>query len=182
MHGDGNEIIGRIVSNAHTMMETRGYAVDHVATNVLRAMEHALPLLACTRDGVPTAHVYLVAEDKVGVKTARQILDASSHAIVISPEGATAFTRKECESKRGGIQFMRARDLCFNVTEHALVPRHELCGAPPVGIDTEMLPGILDTDPIVQYYDWPVGSVVRITRLFGGSEPIPYFRVVVAAN
>ena len=41
---------------------------------------------------------------------------------------------------------------------------------------------ILDTDAVVQYHDWKVGTIVRVMRRFGGQEPIPYFRVVVAAG
>ena len=49
---------------------------------------------------------------------------------------------------------------------------------PPAGVTREQLPRILDTDPVVRYHAWPCGAVVRVWRVFGGHEPIPYFRVV----
>ena len=44
----------------------------------------------------------------------------------------------------------------------------------PSGISPEALPKILESDRVVQYYNWPCGSIVRIRRVFGGHEPIEY--------
>ena len=68
-----------------------------------------------------------------------------------------------------------------NVTRHALVPKHDKVDAPPPSTSVEALPKILTTDRVVQYYAWPVGTVVRVWRCYGGHEPVPYFRVVAAA-
>ena len=62
------------------------------------------------------------------------------------------------------------------------MPKHERMSAPPDGVTREQLPKILEGDPIVQYHNWPVGTVVRVWRRFGGHERVPYFRVVAAGG
>ena len=152
------------------------------------------------RGGARDFDVFLHGEDRVGVKYARAVIehcaaggrdarergrdegrdarergrDEGRDAIIVSVEGPTPFTRRECEGER--VQFLCARDVVVNVTRHALVPRHERVPRGPV--DAAHLPRILETDRVVQYYGWPPGTVVRVWRCFGGHEPIPYFRVV----
>lgn len=123
--------------------------------------------------------VYVHAEDRVGVKFARQVMERAREAgqeltVVVSVEGATPFTRKECGD---AIQFFQARDLCVNVTRHELVPKHDVVDAEPH--DPAHLPKMLSSDPVAQWYHWKAGTVVRVWRNFGGHEPVPYLRVVV---
>ena len=121
--------------------------------------------------------VFFCPDDKVGVRYLRTILATSVPVvIVVSIDGATHFTRKESEDR--GVQFLLARDLVFNKTHHALVPRHTRVAHPPAGMDVADLPRLLLSDPIAQYYAWPVDTVVCVERCFGGHEPIPYFRRV----
>ena len=132
--------------------------------------------------GTADYDVFLHLEKSVGVKWARQVLEAvieDRRVVLVSLDGPTPFTRKECaESAR--VAFMLARDLCVCPTHHTLVPRHERVAAPPDGVDAHALPRMLDTDRIAQYYDWGPGTIVRVWRRFGGHEPVPYFRRVVA--
>jgi len=129
-----------------------------------------------------TWRAYIHGEDRVGVKYARTIVDecaeAGTHAIVISLEGPTPFTRRECEG--GHVQFFMARDMCVTIVDHCLVPKHERITAEqlPSGVRPENLPTMEQSDRVVQYYNWPPRSIVRITRVFGGNEPIPYYRLV----
>jgi DNA-directed RNA polymerase subunit H (RpoH/RPB5) len=62
------------------------------------------------------------------------------------------------------------------------VPRHTVVDDPPEGVSLDELPRMLNTDTIARYYDWSVGTIVQIKRLFGGHEPIHYFRLVVDAT
>jgi DNA-directed RNA polymerase subunit H (RpoH/RPB5) len=105
-------------------------------------------------------------------------LNVARHVVVISPSGPTPFTRKEFE--RSNVQFFLTRDMCYNPTRHALVPRHEVVRCPPEGVSREELPRLLSSDRIVQYYNWPIGTIVHIRRVFGGHEPVSYFRIVVS--
>jgi DNA-directed RNA polymerase subunit H (RpoH/RPB5) len=164
------------------MLRDRGCARVARGADVRAALD-AAPAPALTGRGGPADYdVYVHGEERVGVKYARAVLERAggARAVVVSLEGPTPFTRKECEGRP--IEFFRAAELCANVTRHALVPRHERVDAPPAGVAREQLPRIHDTDPVVRYHAWPCGAVVRVWRVFGGHEPIPYFRVVGPAG
>tara|TARA_B110001450_G_scaffold233620_1_gene237055 strand:- start:2877 stop:3470 length:594 start_codon:yes stop_codon:yes gene_type:complete len=177
-HGDGGDVIARIMSTCVDMLVDRGCSSVGTHPSAEEAVTQNLPLV---HGESPLIHVYLHSEDKVGVKYARSVMEADPEAqlIVVSIDGCTPFTRKECDG--GMVQFFTARELVNNITKHRLVPPHEKIAAPPEGTTAEQLPKLLTTDAVAKYYGWPVGSVVRVTRCFAGSEPIPYFRVVSAA-
>ena len=181
VHGDGVDVLERILTTCEQMLRDRGCARVTRAADRDAAVAEGQPLMR-GRGGGREVDVYVHGEDKVGVKAARHALEARAHpgveVVMISPDGPTPFTRKECED---AIQFFCARDVCVNVTRHALVPKHERVDAPPPSIQIASLPKILETDRVVQYYAWPVGTVVRVWRCYGGHEPVPYFRVVAAA-
>lgn len=160
------------------MLRDRGCDVVRREEDVLTKASDPIPkpvLTGLTANGGYS--VFLCADgDRVAVKYARAVLEGrggeSLKPIVVSVMGPTFFTRKECED----IQFFTARELCFNVTKHSLVPCHRAVDNP--GVDSALLPKISVTDPVVRYYDWPRGTVVHIRRVFGGHEPSTYFRVV----
>ena len=127
--------------------------------------------------------IYIHVEEKVGIKFARNLLESAKEnesIVIVSLEGPTPFTRKECDDKK--IQFMNAKDVCVNKTRHMLVPKHEKIECPPDGMQVADLPKISELDPIVQYYNFEVGSILKMMRTFGGHEKIPYYRVVTAAS
>lgn len=162
---------------------------DRGCTEVVRAvnpiesiLQGAEPMLIGRGSVENDTNVYIHCEEKVGVKFARQVLEVSEaqgvNTIIVSTEGVTPFTKKECDDKR--MQFMLAKELYCNVTKHHLVPKHEV--VVDHGFDLQCLPKLLETDRIVQYYNWPTGTVVKMWRCFGGHEPVPYFRVVSCTN
>lgn len=178
----GGNVLERVVTTCEEMLRDRGCAEVVRTPDLATAVENGRPLL-CGREAPSGGgfDVYVHSEDRVGVKFARAVREACEkqgcEAVVVSVDGPTPFTRKECGDS---IQFFGVRELCYNVTRHALVPKHVPVGEPPPGTTRETLPRMLDTDPVAQYYRWPLGTVVRVDRCFGGHEPIPYFRVVVA--
>lgn len=184
IHNDPHRIIQLIVRTGTKMLLARGVARVDQHDDVVKSIEEedGLILTGYDAQGVVRERIYVHAEDRVGVKYARSIVEANEgcNAIIVSIEGPTPFTRRECDS----VQFMNARDLCVNVVDHTLVPRHERIDASelPTGVSPESLPRLFDTDRVAQYYNWKVGTVVRITRNFGGHEPIPYYRVVVPGS
>lgn len=184
---DGHAILQRLLKTCTEMLLDRGcQQVRTVGSAETAASE---PLLLGT--GGPVDYVvYFSLEERVGIKAARVIMERHSaeeggepvHVIVVSPLGATPCTKKECAQAMGRrIQFFQACHLVTNITHHVLVPKHEVVKYPPFDVDVDQLPRILESDPVVQYYAWPVGTVLRTERPFGGSEPIPYYRVVVPA-
>jgi DNA-directed RNA polymerase subunit H (RpoH/RPB5) len=179
VNSDKWDTVERILTTCKEMLQDRGCERVVQTDDLLQAVQEMTPVVSGR--GGEQIDVYMSSEERVGVKYARTVLDRCEaegvRCIVISPEGATPFTRKECDGK--SIQFFSARNVCFNVTHHALVPKHERVDPPSEG--TAHLPRILETDSVIQYYGWPVGSVVRVLRVFGGHEPVPFLRVVSAA-
>lgn len=175
VHGNGKDVLERLVTNGAQMLRDRGCSHVQVASNVEERVKSGAWVVRANE-----VRIFVSMEERVGIKYARSILDGEDAAeggvVIVSLEGPTPYTRRECAS----IQFMSVRDLCVNKSRHVLVPRHERVEKAPV--ETEHMPRILENDPIVQYYGWPVGSVIRITRVFGGYEPRDYFRVVVPAT
>ena len=171
-----------MLANCEQMLRDRGCTAVTRADDLAAAIEEGR---AALRGRGPThVDLYVCTEDRVSVKFARQALDARKRddgwAVVVSVDGPTPFTRRECEGKP--LQFLQARDLYVNVTRHALVPKHEAMPGPPDGVTAAQLPRILESDPVVQWHNWPAGTVVRVWRCFGGHEPVPYFRVVSAVS
>lgn len=185
VHGDGRECLQRILTTCEEMLRDRGCDLGVVRADDPWAVLEAGGTTPVMQGRGPDlcVDVYVHGEEKVGVKFARTILEACEdenvHVVVVSPQGATPFTKRECEGKP--IQFFLARNLCVNVTKHQLVPKHERVEPSTLPWPVERLPRIYDFDPIVQYHNWPLGTVVRVSRCFGGHEPVPYFRVVVSA-
>lgn len=186
VRGNGHAVLDRVLTTCEEMLLDRGCVeVQRRDADLLSCIESGTrPVMHGIRSDETTTLVYVHAEDKVGIKYARAVVEHLSHpsdkAIIVSLDGPTPFTRKECDD--GRVQFMLAKDLCVNKTKHVLVPRHVPVDAPPPGVRREDLPKILETDPIVQYYDFPHGTILKMCRTFGGHETIPYFRVVTAAS
>jgi len=179
INGDGTRNLRNILKTCAEMLKDRGY--ENLSQRSLEDEGNTLGLVMVgERHNGECIRIHICTEDRVGVKFARAVLDVDeSSTIVISIDGPTPFTRKEC----GTVQFFNAIELCKNVTHHCLVPKHErVTGSElPDGIQEDRLPRLLESDRIVQYYAWPCGSVIKIKRIFGGYEPITYFRLVVPA-
>jgi DNA-directed RNA polymerase subunit H (RpoH/RPB5) len=59
------------------------------------------------------------------------------------------------------------QDLYYNVSKHVTVPKHEKINKStiiPSMVNINQLSKILNTDPIVRYYGWKPGNVIKITR------------------
>lgn len=170
---DGAYVLECILSTAEAMMRDRGYSDVVVRSNPIACADSPVPRSVmqaqCEEGGVA---LYIHNEERVGVKYARSVLETGgdARAIVVSVGGPTSFTKHAVQDR---IQFFTAKEMCYNVTRHALVPRHVR-----VERDGDRLPKLSPSDPVVRYYDWPPGAVIQIRRAFGGHESVPYFRVV----
>ena len=136
--------------------------------------------------------VYFATEMKVPVKRIReyiQHMDSQqvTHAIIVHAFQITPGAKAELSQKHV-IETFQAQELYENRTRHSLVPRHE---AVTTEADVQAimqqyhlsskneLPIYYTSDPVVRYYHWPPGTVVRIHRTLGGlKEPEVYYRVV----
>lgn len=176
IHTDGLRMLRSILTTCQQMLTDRGCVGVCVADDPVKEMVASRPVVRSNQ-----TLVFLHMEDKVGVKFARSIVEQSGDhlAVCVSIDGPTAFTRNEFHSSN--LQFMLCKTLCVNLTRHKLVPKHTLL-TDRSGYDPKTLPLLLESDPVVQYYNWPVGSMVKIDRVFAGNEPIPYVRLISASS
>ena len=184
LNTDGNVVLRKVLQTVEEMLNDRGCTNVRVSPNVAKSINQSKRVVwgLPSEDGrVPATDVYISTEDKVGVRFARHIVEQSGNdvkVICVSTGGPTPFTRKECDER--SIQFISALRLCTNVTKHALVPKHTV--VTDCKYATDLLPKMLETDPVAQYYAWPIGTVIKVNRTVGCGEPIAYFRVVVSAS
>jgi len=76
----------------------------------------------------------------------------------------------------------------FDITKHALVPKHELLDEKTreetlkkFGITLRQLPRMLETDPMAKVLGAKPGDVIRITRKSETAGETAYYRVVIKA-
>ena len=173
---DGEKVLETILKNCEQMLLDRGCKRVEKCSNIVKCMENNTPVLKgrnCKK-----IDVYFYNEERVGVKILRTLLDESTmdKIIILSLEGPTTFTKKEAENLP--VQFFLYKDLFVNITKHEIVPKHELC-TDNLPYSNEELPKIFVSDPIIQYYDFPIGSVIKISRTLGAHEPSIYYRLIV---
>ena len=173
---DGKSILDRILQTAEQMFEDRGYSDIQVEADPVARADAAVPkhvIEARHADG--NVNLFVCNEERVGVKYVRQIMEhmeEGAKVIIVSLGGPTPFTKNAANLQ---IQFFLASEMCQNVTKHKLVPKHELVDFTQKD-QLACLPHILSTDPVVRYHDWPCGTVVKIRRVFGGHESVPFFQ------
>lgn len=74
----------------------------------------------------------------------------------------------------------------FNLTEHKLVPKHEILNEKEVAelfdkykINAKKLPRILQSDPMAKALNADIGNVIRIERPSSTAGSAVYYRLVV---
>tara|TARA_A100001015_G_scaffold316676_1_gene431650 strand:- start:2957 stop:3541 length:585 start_codon:yes stop_codon:yes gene_type:complete len=173
---DGLSVLKSVYKTCKEMISDRGYTDIEETHDLENALEECLPVLRGYKIS-ECIDIYFYNEERVGVKFIRNILESSTELnkiIIVSLDGPTAFTRKE--SEKNNIEFFLFKNLCVNITRHDIVPKHEL--ALEVPWTEKELPKIYTNDFIVQYYNFPVNSIVKISRTFGCHEPSVFYRIV----
>lgn len=174
----------RLVSCAEKQLTERGYPKFSVVQNgsgctirISRPVDKPhLIFFVPPRD---SSNVLKIKNEQVTQLFASLEANECKHAIVayeqIAPGAADIFATQDAYS----ITLTEYKYLYFDPTKHVLVPKHELVDPKSDhGVDIKNAPRILSTDPIVKYYGWVPGDLIKITR--PNSEI--YFRVVVDAR
>lgn len=104
---------------------------------------------------------------------------------ITSEDSIDEFFRNIYIKEKIFVQFFHLDTLTFNVTNHSLVPRHEILSKEETNelikslyiTDIKKLPKINASDPISKYYGIKRGEVFRITRPSETSGISYYYRV-----
>ena len=101
------------------------------------------------------------------------------HAILIYNEIAPHANELLTTHQVYRVEMFKHRLLLFDPTRHEKYSPHHKMTPEQVsqelpGVKISQLPSLLESDRIVRYFDWPIGSVIRIDRFDG-----PYYRLVV---
>jgi DNA-directed RNA polymerase subunit H (RpoH/RPB5) len=143
--------------------------------------------------------VFAPKSEKLIIDDARSILarvekeahNKQSRVLIIYVGEVTFFASESLSFAKTGryFEFMSEKSLIHPVIYHQLVPRHRCLTSEE---EKEVLTKyrikpqekhkmliILKDDPVVQWYQWPIGSVIEITRRWGGEQcPQIVYRVV----
>lgn len=161
------------------MFESRNYTI------VPHEGEQPKNFMMCAKknDG-SQVYVFGVVKEKLSIGFIKECIGyvseiGCSHFIVVYNTSVTPPVKKLVESTTIiRIELFTADELGYNVTKHVLVPKHEKAS----DIEYKQLkqyltkiPRILVTDPVVRFYGFKRGTVVKVTRKTG----IILYRIVV---
>jgi len=164
------DMIGGVMQTLSEMLLDRGYADVHQedSTRVSAADgDHAVQAVCTLADG---------ADARVGIKSVRALkrqFPTMGRLIIVSENGATPFLNTQLPQCEGvHVEVFSAKQMMRNVSRHSAVPPHEALSEEAaaallraIGVTgKDALPILLRSDPIVRYYDWPSGTVIRIHR------------------
>ncbi len=128
-------------------------------------------------------------EEKLGLKTVKnccvQLKDNNIKNAIIIKYGKLTPPAKATISESASLYKIRVfdvEDLKINITKHSLVPKHECLSKDEEDkllktykLKKTQLPRMLNTEPVVMYYDWNRGDIIKITRNDGEI----YYRCIV---
>ena len=137
--------------------------------------------------------IYVVNMPKIGiniVKNLQSFLEEHGlkYAIIFFKESITAFAKQQLDELRttAKIETFSFDDMIFNITQHVLVPKHELIDekekralCKKLSINERRLPQIKKNDPVCRYYGAEIGDVFKITRSSESTYQSTYYRLVV---
>lgn len=158
----------RALRTLHEMLiETRGYE------SICQSREHANIFLV-NKAGRPDIIIYFNGSHKFNIdatKTMIQAMDGSgvAHCILVYASGITASAKKALSLiDKHRIELFCIRELQFNITKHRFFCRHErVRNHNELGhlkSSIAKLPKILMNDPVVRFFDFKKGDVLRIYR------------------
>jgi DNA-directed RNA polymerase subunit H (RpoH/RPB5) len=171
------------------MMTDRGYTITKKMLDPELTRE---TLIACTE--VEKCYIFISTNAKMGIgefRKYREIMDLDNikHIIIVINQGLTSFTTGELsqiDEREAEIEVFYYKHLVGNPTRHKLYRVHrplsekekseflKKCRA-----KEENLSKLYRDDRICQYFNFPVGTIVEITRTLGTLGPYKYYRIVV---
>ena len=136
--------------------------------------------------------VFFTEDTNVGVKPIRQFVQTMSdknimRAIVVIRQSITPAAQKIMQSlPKLKFEMFYEAELLVNITEHQLVPKHELLTADErkellkrYHLRETQLPRIYQQDPVAKYFGLKRGDVVRILRASETAGRYVTYRLVI---
>jgi len=181
----------RVRKTTLKMLSQRGYNVDQTVMDQTTSAfgeqygrepdRKALQmLLEKTDDPMDQIMVFFPEDDKVGVKPIKEHTDQMSQlgtnrALMIVKHDVTPFARSAIAvlqtQQKVTLEVWRESDLLVDITEHELVPTHEVLDDSAkrellarYRLKPGQLPRIQVKDPVARYYGMSKGQVCKITR------------------
>lgn len=174
------------------MMRDRGYAIPFEKKLENSKIQLDTPILVACND-VEECYIFFCMEPKLGVQEFRKfqiILEEYNihHCIIISNLGATSFTStmlQNIDSSELEIELFPYKYLIKNPTLHCLYKSHRALSNDEkekilmkYHANDEKMPILFKDDRICQYFNFPIGTVVEITRCYGSVGPYKNYRIV----
>mmetsp|Transcript_50205 Transcript_50205/g.132142 ORF Transcript_50205/g.132142 Transcript_50205/m.132142 type:complete len:205 (-) Transcript_50205:137-751(-) len=190
------------------MLRDRGYMVDQADIDETEESfvdkftsmpnREALTILVQKKDN-PTDQIFVFwpSDPKIGVKPIQRYFDKMrqdevKRGVIIVQQQMTNFAREkavaEINNQGGGwcMEWFLEAELLVNITEHVLVPHHQLLSKEEKLIllkkyrmQEAQLPRMQLQDPVSRYYGLSRGEVVRIIRPSETAGKYVTYRLVV---
>lgn len=185
----GETLCERILKTTTAMLQDRGFHTSASVAEMKRNLTASLPT-RFTNDAGKECMLFLDREERTGVKTVRMLMEQhpETSLVVIAIDGATPFTRREM-AKVEHVHLFHAKELIHNITQHAMVPKHEAVPPDEVAAITrtfcvtdEQWPVIFTTDPVARWFAWPPDTIVRIHRNGLTQDRQVFYRKVVKGS
>ncbi|KAA8493833.1 DNA-directed RNA polymerases II and IV subunit 5A [Porphyridium purpureum] len=156
--------------------------------------DQALEIIKWKRSDVNAkVHVFFPQDQKVGVKLVREVcerleLESIHHGIIVLLNSLTPSAKDAVSimSSQYRLELFAQNELLVNITQHVLVPKHEVLTDDQKRALLEMyklkesqLPRIQTRDPVARYYGMTVGQVVKVTRPSETAGRYVTYRLVV---
>lgn len=161
------KMLSQILNTCYEMFECRGYEIVSSTLNSISAT-------------FENKNIYLVLLDdvKLNIDIIRQyyghcIKNNIQHLILVYDDVMTSSVKKVLQKVNITIETFRRKELIYNITKHTLVPKHERVDKSNITC-LNNYPTILKSDPVVRFYNFQYGDVIKIHR----SDNSIYFRVV----
>jgi DNA-directed RNA polymerase I, II, and III subunit RPABC1 len=181
------------------MMKDRRYTIDSVEKlseeDFNNAINHRLSL-TFERSGYYTEVIWVLSGNisiSIIQESYKKIQDCKSSdeggeggvnsILIVKNDNITAAANSAIASNiEKTIQIFDKDDLINNITKHSLVPKHELMTKTmqdklleTYSTDRVGLPRISSNDPVIRYYGWKRGNIIKITR----ADKTIYYRCIV---
>jgi DNA-directed RNA polymerase I, II, and III subunit RPABC1 len=214
MEQNQTELLYKIYGTTLSMLRKRGYQIDSQSVYTKASLPDRDNLVIVAELTEEYKHklgdysgrivVFFPNDEKIGVKHIREyynrMIDLQiQKAILVVKESITSFAKNEILSFANPSASLENPDpmpvnmevfldtfLMFDITEHELVPKHELLSdeekeavLKKYNLKPSQLPSIRTQDPISRFYDFKVNSLIKITRLSETGGISINYRIVV---